>query len=462
MIEIICENCGKKYRLDETKMTKDEAKVRCTACKEVFTVKNPAAASAEPELEPPSHQEQASAEPRDQAASRPGPEERPSAGEIPEQEAFSASSQEEPWEKTQDLAEEFPIRFGLTAKVVSLMLAVSIIPLLVFGFLTYRDANQRVQANTELLMGQISNGLMSQVNEWLDKNARVLRAAAEMPAVKSMDVDRQEPIMKAIHEAYPYMYLVFTVKSDGINLARNDDKKPKDYSDRQYYKDVMQGKDLAWQTLIGKTSKKPALVMAVPIERNGRTVGVMASAMTVDRISKSVADWSKGNTGFAFLLDETGKVVSHQIPAYVKTQKNLSGHPLVASLKKDKSPHPLDFEDNQGDMNLGFVRSNSMGWVLGVQQEHSEVFKELKDIQMYGLILLSLTILVVMLLSSILSRRIVTPIKTLTDVAERISLGELNVSIDIGSKDEIGLLARALARMQTSIRLAMRRFRKKK
>jgi methyl-accepting chemotaxis protein len=188
----------------------------------------------------------------------------------------------------------------------------------------------------------------------------------------------------------------------------------------------------------------------------------MASAMTVDRISQSVADWSKGDTGFAFLVDETGKVVAHQMASYVRTQKNLSSHPLVASMNRKDSPHALSFEDRQGDMNLGYVRGNSMGWVLGVQQEHTEVYKQLKDIQLYGLILLGATALLVTLVSVILGRRIVTPIKTLTEMAERISLGELNVTFDIRSKDEIGLLAKSLARMQTSIRLAMRRFKKKK
>jgi HAMP domain-containing protein len=50
----------------------------------------------------------------------------------------------------------------------------------------------------------------------------------------------------------------------------------------------------------------------------------------------------------------------------------------------------------------------------------------------------------------------------LTDATERMSLGEMNVKIDIKSKDEIGLLAQAIGRMQTSLRLAMGRLRKKR
>ena len=74
------------------------------------------------------------------------------------------------------------------------------------------------------------------------------------------------------------MYLVFTTDINGMNVARNDGKELKDYSDRQYVQDITSGKDLTWQNLIGKTSKQPALVIAVPIRKNNQTIGVMAAA----------------------------------------------------------------------------------------------------------------------------------------------------------------------------------------
>ena len=50
----------------------------------------------------------------------------------------------------------------------------------------------------------------------------------------------------------------------------------------------------------------------------------------------------------------------------------------------------------------------------------------------------------------------------LTDVAERMSMGDLNVVIDVKSKNEVGLLAEAIERMQYSLRLALDRLRKKR
>jgi len=259
------------------------------------------------------------------------------------------------------------------------------------------------------------------------------------------------------------MYLVFTVGADGINVARSDDVPLKDYSDRQYYKDIMRGKNLSWQTLIGKTSQKPALVLAVPIKSGDETIGVMAAAMTVDEISKNIATWKTGTTGYAFLVDEKGYVISHPNRQYVAKRKNLNSHPLIANYrKKGWTTITTRFETPEGRPALGHVRSNNLGWALALEQEEGEVFSALNRVQKFALTLLGCTILLVSVIAWFSARAIVTPVMKLTDAAERMSLGELNVKIDIKSRDEIGLLAQAIGRMQTSLRLAMNRLRRKR
>jgi methyl-accepting chemotaxis protein len=62
----------------------------------------------------------------------------------------------------------------------------------------------------------------------------------------------------------------------------------------------------------------------------------------------------------------------------------------------------------------------------------------------------------------LVARQITVPIVKLIDATERMSKGELDIQIDTTAKDEIGSLARAINRMQTSLKLAMSRLRKEK
>jgi methyl-accepting chemotaxis protein len=57
--------------------------------------------------------------------------------------------------------------------------------------------------------------------------------------------------------------------------------------------------------------------------------------------------------------------------------------------------------------------------------------------------------------------RMTGKIKSLTDVANRISVGELEAQIKVRSNDEIGELADAVSRMQDSIRLSILRLRRR-
>ncbi len=451
MMDIICDACGKKYRVDETKMKGQKAKVKCKACDNIMVVTKPASEAAdEASLTPEIPEDKSSpvSQTPEQVVDRP-------AALRPEAEDLHREAP--PFYGTQK------VRFGLFGKIITVMLIVSLLPFAIFWGITLRETNERIRIDTESLMAQTASGLENQINGWINNNVAILRTAAKLPEIKSMDGILQKPLLETIQKQYPWMYLVFTVGTDGFNVARNDDVPLKDYSDRQYYKDIMRGKGLAWQTLIGKTSKKPSLVLAVPIKSEDQTVGVMAAAMTVDDISKSIATWKKGNTGYAFLVDEKGYVIAHPNRQYVAKRKNLNSHPLIANYrKKGWTTITTRFNTAKNQPALGHVRSNNYGWALAIQQEDSEVFAALNQMQKFALTLLGCTILLVSVIAWFSARAIVTPVMKLTDAAERMSLGELNVKIDIKSKDEIGLLAQAIGRMQTSLRLAMNRLRRKR
>ncbi|MDL1969757.1 MAG: HAMP domain-containing protein [Candidatus Desulfofervidaceae bacterium] len=73
----------------------------------------------------------------------------------------------------------------------------------------------------------------------------------------------------------------------------------------------------------------------------------------------------------------------------------------------------------------------------------------------------AVTVLVVIIVAILFATHMAKPILHLTDVAERISLGELGAPIEITSTDEIGDLADALRRMQVSLRKAVQRLQRR-
>ncbi len=74
----------------------------------------------------------------------------------------------------------------------------------------------------------------------------------------------------------------------------------------------------------------------------------------------------------------------------------------------------------------------------------------------------AMIIAVALILAVVVSTTITRPIKHLAEVADRISLGELGVEIDVEGNNEVGQLAESLRRMQSSLRSAIERLRQRR
>jgi methyl-accepting chemotaxis protein len=438
---VICDKCGLKYKVDPAKIKGDTARLTCRGCSYVITV-NKLELTDEP------YETDAAGAAFDSAESKPS------------RSLYDPAAAEkiDPTVTTQ-LPKGSGL--GLTAKVIIMMLLVSLLPGIAYFAITFSQTNERVKDETNRSGLQVTEILTDEVNEWVDKNVRVLDMVAKLPAMESMNRASQDTVLKEVQKEYPWMYLVHTLDLNGMNVARSDDAELMDYAGRQYVQDVKDGKDLAWQNLVGKTSQKPALVLAVPIKHNGQLVGILSSAMTLDAITKIVTNWHQGQTGYVFIVDQDGKVIAHQNEKFVQEQKDLSKHPLVlADLSKVTTL--TEFKDLNTNDAIGFARKTELKWTIAVQQDKAEAFAALKKAQTTAFLLFAGTLVCIVIIAYFASRAIVMPIRKLTEAANRISVGELSVEIAKVSQDEIGDLADAITRMQDSIRLSIERLRRKK
>ncbi len=97
-----------------------------------------------------------------------------------------------------------------------------------------------------------------------------------------------------------------------------------------------------------------------------------------------------------------------------------------------------------------------------IRQMESRVEQETQKTRLYTLVILGVALLLIGLIVTIYGNRLAGKIKSLTEVTERISVGDLEAEVETKSRDEIGELAEAIARMQDSIRLSIERLRRRR
>lgn len=111
--------------------------------------------------------------------------------------------------------------------------------------------------------------------------------------------------------------------------------------------------------------------------------------------------------------------------------------------------HPLDMGESGKQWEL----------YLGVSLRSVKAARNKMILTSFGFFII-ITLLAA-LLSFYLAKSVTKPLKQLTEVANKISMGDIKVKIDVKSKDEIGDLAKAFKRMVNSLKILMKGYKQK-
>ncbi|SEA47272.1 methyl-accepting chemotaxis protein [Desulfuromusa kysingii] len=354
------------------------------------------------------------------------------------------------------------VKIGISQKLLLTLLVVALIPFVSIWFISYQSNSRLTEEKVNQELTAINNILTTHVDDWVDLNQRMLKQNASLAEMKSMHSRLQNPILESISRYYDWAYLVFTVDPKGNNIGRSDGKKTTYYGDRTYFKQVVDGDLFGEQLLIGKTSGKPAMVLATGIyESTGDLKGVLAQAMTLTDLSAKIVNNRIGKTGFTFLVDQKGEVIAHPDPELTRSRVDLSSHQALKALAQGQ--HTSMYVDDSGKKIVAVAKKTTQGWTMVTQQDYAEAYRLIKVENQKALYLLIATFVIVCLIAVLLSRKLTAPIRDLTEIADKYSQGQLDLKISgLNRGDEIGQLSQAIDRLGTSIRIAMNRLQKKK
>ena len=350
-------------------------------------------------------------------------------------------------------------KIGILPKLMTIMVLMTVIPLMIIWYVEKQNTEALIKDHVTQRLQLTANGLTNFTDGWVEMNVKMIKQNADLPDMQIPEYDTQKPILKTIVERYAWIYLAHTIALNGENVSRSDDVDLKNYVDRSYLRQVLGGKELGQQVVIGKTSGKPALVLATRIEGNENLPGsILAIAMTLKELSGKVLNARVGETGYAFLLDQNGKVIAHPNPEFTNSRKDLSKHVAYRTLIS-RDQQLAEYRDQNDEEVISYSNRTQHGWILVVQQNKSEAYAALVKSDLQGKLVLLVSFVLVTLIAAILAISLTRPIRRLTLAAEGISRGDFdNQLIDSQRKDELGDLARTIERLGASIRLAMERF----
>lgn len=201
-------------------------------------------------------------------------------------------------------------------------------------------------------------------------------------------------------------------------------------------------------------TKKQIVSVAAPIFKKGTTeiIGAVGIDFTIDTVIQMINNYKLGNTGFYILSTGTGQLLYH--PDKNLINKNVSESGMsenIISAITNKTIGNISYTA-LGNTNFGYVSAiGDTGWTITTGLPKAEFDGTYYKVQTTVLVIFSIALLILIVILLFLSRSIVNPLKKLKVAANQIADGNLDVSVDTKSQDEIGQVADALSR--TVVRL---------
>jgi len=504
----VCESCGKKYRIDETKIKGKGARVRCKSCGQVIeiTKTEPAPAPAEPPAAAPAEPPPREPSPSQESALEP-PTPIDTGDLVFEEEEGEAG---EPVEAKKPLIEGMSIKSKITLVMVLLVL----LSLSVAGFMASSQSRNALsnQAESHLLQnarqksheyGITFRRIQDEVLGVADYAARIYERR-NIGADTGMDVlmpwtgtgygspalrqrlgdeililQRIGTVLKSIVRNNPFLSLGYfgsetrmTVFDKEETIKVIEDLEGFDVTSRPWYVSAKEtGKTIWTEPYVDANTKQLVVTCATPVFRpDGSLAGVVGFDVLLDTIQKDILTLDIGYQSYAFLVNRKGNVLVRpgmqpkdvRWDATYKTDDLLhTSNPSFNQViqKMTRGSTGIDtYSTEEDDRYIAYAPIRPINASMGIVASRDEVTRPADAIQRTIIIIWVVVLVIAVAIGLFLGNSITRPINKLTVMADLISQGKMDLDImEEDRKDEIGVLTRAFNRLVMSLRLAMSR-----
>ena len=387
-----------------------------------------------------------------------------------------------------------PKNWPILIKISAALLVASLIPVIIVALYGYIFSVTTIQNteyhNLELLAAATAERLDQLM---LDNTiaASQLGSDSEVIALVSDPANAPDSVRASVSNSFnrilasnpQYEYVYLLDKTGKVILSRQLDSVPsvegQTFSTRAYYLETMKGKTYI-DVLVGRTSKKLGFYFSAPVlGTDGKAIGVAIIKLKGEAITDIINKFKAGDTGYAFLVDQDGVIVSHpnpnwyyhsliQLPKDIQLKvgqrfmlsgcedpKNLSNcavqslnlNPLSLAIGESSTVRYATYKlpSDGSERIVGIANTTELNWSVGVDEAKKEFTAPLDALALQTMLGV-LVIGTLALLGGILLARVITqPLGKLSLAAQAVQRGDALHSETFTSvmnqSDEVGHLA---------------------
>jgi len=355
---------------------------------------------------------------------------------------------------------------SVKAKIFAFILVPTVVLLAVLGLLIYFQVKDSSVSTIEDMSLEVSQEAAETVEMWITKLRDLVLTFSSFDKVKSLDWEQMKDELKQLlkkHEDDFEMLFVADVAGD----AHTTFDVKVNISDREYFKEIMGGKDFTMsEVIISKATHKPIFVVASAIkDDSGKTIGLLGATVLLDTFSKIVSEIKIGESGYGWAVDGTGLIIAHpdkEITLKLNTleseKEGIKGLDEIGKRMVKGETGKGKYVDSKGNVKYAFFTpiKNTPGWSLGVTIPENELLAQTNRTLMVLGILVAAIVAVTAVLIFLVGNQITKPIKAIMEKVVAFGEGDLTVKFETKGKDEIAQMAKSLNTMAEAVRESMK------
>ena len=188
-----------------------------------------------------------------------------------------------------------------------------------------------------------------------------------------------------------------------------------------------------------RRGSEPYMTMA--LAHVGKTPGVTSADVNLKLVWDVVSAIHVGDKGFAYVVDDHGRLIAHPDLSLVLRNTDFSQLPQVAAALKNAGAAGAATSHEGAAVLTAYAVEPRTHWVVFVEQPLSEALVTAYRSLVRSLALLGFGLTLAAVSGVALARRMAAPIRALQAGAERLGAGDLTQRLDIRTGDEIEALA---------------------
>ncbi|EQB89427.1 methyl-accepting chemotaxis protein [Clostridium punense] len=231
------------------------------------------------------------------------------------------------------------------------------------------------------------------------------------------------------------------------------------YFEEPWYKIGVGSKNqLEWSNpYVDAVTKISMITSTSPIQdENNSFLGVVTSDISLATIQEMVKNIKVGNSGRAFLIDNTGLYIADKdekknMIKKITEEENKS----LASLGKEmleKKNGEYVLTDENGKNNVYYIDIPEVGWAMGITIPQSELYSPVDSLLSKLIVLTISTIIVSIVVVLLFTNYLTKNISKVNKFAMTIAEGDLTETLVIKSQDELGQMAVNLNKMSDNLK----------